>query len=434
MECIKLLAGRINISGALTFISHKMNRGIEMSSSEFSGVEFNGEGSMFQPSSVGEKIDQTVSNCADQITPSTCSCGGTKPQDDKVFVIGDKLWYDFGSLTRQLSIEDSFNQNIFSPEQLMEFLLGSKQGTLKQRGQMIDAESINWVLYQRGNPLYVIKPLGPFAEKTYKALLISFIENNDIDFNKLNISSFNDYYSNYGGTSEEFWTVEKKSDSAQQQKSKPVDEKSPNKAHQTAAPSSSESSIEDDLAFFLGENPSRASQLTFAGQIIGKTRLYNGEVVDVLKPIHRGMMSWNTAKMVDKADDFLTKEAALVLTTRLTSRIYEETLNTGKSPSDRAKNWMATHAVQLLPRMLKNKAFRSFIGLKTDSDISSIGVDSINAVPSKTQKTGGEFDVEIVLYDTNNMLRGLTTLTTVIDVSDEVPVTIAAIKPSFRRN
>ena len=61
-------------------------------------------------------------------------------------------------------------------------------------------------------------------------------------------------------------------------------------------------------------------------------------------------------------------------------------------------------------------------------------VNDVVVKPAECIRTGMEYDVEISLYDTENLLRGLTVLTTTVDVSDDVPVTTTKFRISTRRS
>jgi len=388
---------------------------------------------------------------ASQVTPAGCGCsGGTR---ETVFVIGDRLWYDFGTLIRQSSIEDNFNGPVRTPEDLLKYLLGYKRSDPpgKINGNLFDADSVYWILYQGDCPKYAIRPEGPFSAAIYKAVLTFFIENNDLANSDFLDHCLQDFFECHGGLMKPFRSPDQakpgppaspsgsvsaygahpKGETGHEAKTGPEHPLPP------SPPSESTRSFDPgvETALFFGESPTKASHLAFPGKITGKFRLLSGEMVDVINPNLRGMASWNTLNLVEVVKQFLPGKDATTFITRIASRLYEESRNDGRKPEDRAKNWAATHLIRSFTPIIQSQIFRDFLGMNSDQGkFVSAAVNDVVVKPAECIRTGMEYDVEISLYDTENFLRGLTVLTTTVDVSDDVPVTTTKFRISTRRS
>ena len=250
-DCSRLLAGRLYLPAAISALN--IDKGditvSEQESSPTSTVERNPQESLTGAASMpvrstgtavepqgtspstdscptagySETIDRVwPSSLADNVVaPSGCGCGGQGSPRQLVYVIGNRLEYDFGTRVRQESLEDNFRAGLldeqfqslqFKPN-LLRYLLGwdGQTGTghseaagaagLGARGHLFDAKSVHWVLYQDDCPVYAIAPQGPFAEVAYKELIYFFIENQGIALADYGIPAdcINQYLECHGG-------------------------------------------------------------------------------------------------------------------------------------------------------------------------------------------------------------------------------------------
>jgi len=394
------------------------------------------------------------------ITPSGCGCQSRK--GEYVYVIGTQIGYDFGTRTRQMSIQDNFfsgllppaQASVQTPDNFLRYLLGwAFEGPDARRnigGNLYDIEAVHWVLYQEGCPVYAIRPQGPFAAAAYKELLHFYIDNHSIILSDFGVryDCMQDYFNCHGGTSDPLLGAtpggtEPGVDAA----SPPVDageQKSENSPRDSAEGAMDEIDPEEAVALIFQERPNRAARIAIAGEITGEVQLSTGEVVEIINPAMRGTSSWNTARLVSLAKQVIGDDgAALMVVAKLVSRLYDEARNNGKSPEDRALNWAATTLLRSIRPLLglpvpgsrsgtlrpnENNIFQMFIGGLRDA-----AVDSITVKPSTCRQTGMEFDVEVSLFNFENVQRGVMVLEQTIDVSDVVPVTMGMIRPFTRR-
>jgi len=180
-DCRRLLAGRLNIVGALTQLTEGENMGTSDQNST-TAVE-NDQGQVTetlqpsgeQPPEVTRPYPRSIEGPTDNrairrgifvrnsvsessgITPSECGCGGGNAR--LVYALG-QLDYDFGSEARR----DSFVQNrIKDPHQPKQLLTHLKENPSQ-------ATAVVWTLTQDATPIYAIRPAGPFAAETYQRL------------------------------------------------------------------------------------------------------------------------------------------------------------------------------------------------------------------------------------------------------------------------
>lgn len=107
-----------------------------------------------------------------------CGCGQEKWSDNFVYVIG-QLGVDFVNQARQDSLQfhaegdkEGMPLPITLPINLVRYLRGwNEEGGSEHKQHMYDAKSVYWTLWQNGTPIYVVQPMGPFAEDAYRELV-----------------------------------------------------------------------------------------------------------------------------------------------------------------------------------------------------------------------------------------------------------------------
>ncbi len=398
-----------------------------------------------------------------------CGCGCASGQ--YVFVVGTQLGYDFGSRIRHMSLQDAFFSGplpeaaagIESPENLLRHLLGwsfvdEDKATQRVGGNLYDVQSVTWVLYQDGCPIYALKPQGPFADVAYKELLHFFIDNRAINLGEHGVSydCMQGYFDCHGGRSDPLLG----SDSEDRAFGAPSRNPSPaSKAAKASAEAGSTrpkprdaNDTSDDLldveaaaTIFFQESPNRASRIAIAGEITGEVELLTGDVVKVINPAMRGTSTWNTARLLSIARRATNSdEAALLVIAKLVSRLYDSVRNPGQAPEDRARNWAATTLLRSVGPLVRAKT--RLPGLTGDASpkvgnifdlliggLADAAVQDVEVERSTCTQTGMEFDVSITLFNTENVHRGLLVLEQTVDVSDVVPVTHGPIRLLNRR-
>ncbi len=141
--CPRLMAGRLDVSGAFSVLS-------------------SGAHNMTEPTTALE----TAVPETEAIAPSDCGCSSGPGTPQLVYALG-QLGYDFGTEARR----DSFLQNMgepapgatanpHDPVQLLAYLEKNPW----------EAAALNWTLNLDGTPIYALAARGPFASEVYQRL------------------------------------------------------------------------------------------------------------------------------------------------------------------------------------------------------------------------------------------------------------------------
>jgi hypothetical protein len=168
-DCQRLLAGRLNVRGAISLLQGNLTM------SEMTAAPTLAPAASDQPAEAGAPpaaapeppgAEPSVSPSA--VRPSACSCQGTGPLQ-LVYALG-QLGYDLvsearlDSLAQKLAAEagGSAAQRVlaFDPRRLLTYLEQNPW----------DAAAVEWTLSLDGTPIYAIRPGGPFAADAYQLL------------------------------------------------------------------------------------------------------------------------------------------------------------------------------------------------------------------------------------------------------------------------
>jgi hypothetical protein len=174
MDCRRFLAGRLNVEGAISFITQGKSPMSE------AGIELQTNGEPPQPPPAEPVKPQVVPVAGSSPLPRNSGESGIKPMacaacqqaagpPALVYALG-QIGYDFASEARL----DSFAQKLaalaegtgpprhraFEPPQMLAYLANHPW----------DAASLEWTLSLDGHPVYVIRPQGPFAAEIYQQL------------------------------------------------------------------------------------------------------------------------------------------------------------------------------------------------------------------------------------------------------------------------
>jgi hypothetical protein len=170
-DCRRLLAGRLNVIGAVSLLTRGVPDMSEPTTVESNAKEPNSQ-SVVAGSSAPAALP-TAPQPAASITPSTgpaggCTCkGAAAPQ--LVYALG-QIGYDFVSEARL----DSHVQAIGGPAAVpvATRVRGIPAGDLLRHLEQHPhaATSLEWTLTMHGHPVYAIRPLGPFAAAVYEHL------------------------------------------------------------------------------------------------------------------------------------------------------------------------------------------------------------------------------------------------------------------------
>jgi hypothetical protein len=494
--CDRLLAGRLNISGAIQFLTP----GVQHMSQHLSA--HNGDHAMDDRPIQAHEASSSISPACDsknastvpaagltstsmniqspggptaepaasrRVTLAECGCGCQNGVNQKVYAIG-QLGIDFVSPSRLDSLQEQntgfidVKDSIHSRDVLLRYLLGfnkdselagdfTRQGRLPPQGNLHVAESVYWVLKQGECPLYVVRPEGPFAAAAYQQLIIFLIEQSFAEYKYFEEAGIGEaclehcFYPCYGGVQQHYRDYLGKSPDL----GRPPDDQSQAGQEEPAEPRNPQGLRRDrlirDAGIVFGDE--LLPHVVIAGEITGTARLYSGETVEVVRPAMRGLQNWTTRRLFEKVenafnelDDDVSEVGTdvQVLLAAILSKLYQLVRNDGKDPCDRAKNYFATAQLLNLPTTLSNLVFLRLLGAlkpggKLDPDgLVNIAVNTLECKPAACARYGAEpYEVELSFYNFANQFMGSAVWSQMVDVSDVVPAALEAIPRLFPR-
>lgn len=384
-NCRRLLAGRLNVEGAMSQIvigGNTMSESIETQENNITQVaenlDFTPPPAQISPANVqaaisdsndlessqaieqspdtnpaissnGENpIDQKTVDSRDvsAATCETCGAGGAPLQ--LVFALG-QLGFDFGTEARRDSIMqhmgDQANPN--NPNDLLAYLETNPW----------DAAAILWTLNLDATPIYAIQAQSAFSNEIYQRL----------------------------------------------------------------------------REFLSEQTQGEVERVSIPGYLGGSARLSNGQVVPVIWPDLRGMYSWNTKALVEavcgeapsekapqKEQDGYYKKAQAVA--NFLQRVYEELRNLGAAPQERAINYAATNAFQAAA------VFKDAIQAEMDLDTIEVERSPICRPESDC------WDVKLTFFNPSKVFeQARKVYLFTVDVSDVVPVMVGTVRSWFVR-
>lgn len=421
-ECQRLLAGRLNVSGAV----QQLFKGDEANMSN-QAVLIDNEGktaagaaesaassalALVGPSSLAEDPSAarepgsgaSLASVSSAVLPS-CACQHA-PQ--LVYAIGD-LGIDFGTEARMDSIQQSADGyleggrlDMRSAPGLLRHLLGWREFvTVARPGEpppsadptvhaphVYDAKSVIWVLRQDDSPVYAIRPRGPYAEDAYLELLHFWMEQEGYPDDVVHARDGARRYSYYPALDT-------------------VDGTEPHRRRDREG---------DPLRII--------ERVAIPGTLDGTVRLYNGSVVPVIVPEMRGTRSWSMDRLIElHVSKDNTYEGERRNLERLAQRFFEEARNPGRTPEQRALNFAATQTFRSVQDL------RRKFGENVEWEL-----DSITVKRSPVCRVDSDcYDVETAFFDPANNLRSLVVLARTYDTSDTVPVLLGSDREYRKR-
>ena len=375
------LAGKLNISGALTLLTR--GNGAEELTSVVDGIKTPGcscsggltESVEFKQASAGamasntEALFPTIPNIQQNVVksfqtsvmPNQTSNFVTASQSPKelaaegqlVYTLGT-LGYDFGSEARR----DSFKQ-LMPQVDITGATVGANPHDSRQmvdylESNLSEARSLIWTLNIELTPLYAIDPKGPFAREVYEVLL-------QLLSGQIQGSDSEDY----------------------------------------------------------------VERVSIPGLLTGRTvKLFSGQVVPVIEAQStRGLYGWeintlvNAALQTVQADTVEADENTMRRTLgNFLNRVYYDLRNLGTTSQDRALNFAVTNAFQAASTFSQAVA-------------GGMELDSITVEKSPFCRLDSDcWDVKLKFFDPENSRRAKKIYRFTIDVSDLIPVTMGEVR------
>jgi cyanobactin maturation PatA/PatG family protease len=286
-----------------------------------------------------------TSNSRWRVTPSGCSCGGgaactcgANAAVQLVYALG-QLGIDFGTEARRDSIAQHMDGNPHDTGQLLSYLDRTPW----------DAMSLIWTLNVDATPIYAVRPEGAFAGEGYQRL----------------------------------------------------------------------------RQFVREQLVEGVERVSIAGVAAGSVRLLSGQVVPVVLPELRCMYSWTTAALLDTvsgpappesadADASARKRQAVG---NVLERIYHELRGLGLTSQQRAVNYAATNALNVE-------------GIIESALKEEMEFDELDVERSPICRPGSDcWDVKLTFFDPRRQLeRARMVFRFTVDVSDVCPVMVGKVR------
>lgn len=180
---------------------------------------------------------------------------------------------------------------------------------------------------------------------------------------------------------------------------------------------------------FSGQLHQGVEIVSIPGAIAGSVRLFSGQVVPLIVPSRRGIFGWATKPLIASilgvrpdagaaAERFDRRLEGL---NNFLGRIYYDLRNLGLTPQERALNFAATNAFQVM-RVMEHA---------TQGDFE---LDTINVRKSPVCRPDSDcYDIELSFYNPQNVLVANRVYRFTVDVSDVIPVTIGEVRSWSKR-
>ena len=180
------------------------------------------------------------------------------------------------------------------------------------------------------------------------------------------------------------------------------------------------------------------SRVSIPGTLTTETRrLFSGQVVPLVKAQPRGLATWNETALIDavmspvmaqQPDNDETNIRLLVR--NFLDKIYFQLRNLGQSPQDRALNYAATNAFTFASGAVLQQALLAAQKLPGPNNLYTLDTISVAKSPY-CRPTSICFDVQVTFFDPENDRRARSVYQYTVDVSDEMPVSLAPTHQFF---
>jgi hypothetical protein len=159
-DCQRLLAGRLNVKGAVSLLHQGMLTMSETIATPIPGPP---------AGQAGVNAGTSASSGPSAVQPAACSCQGAAAVPQLVYALG-QLGFDLVSEARldSLSQKMAGQTGATTAERLLAF--NSRQLLDHLERNPWDAAAVEWTLNLDGTPIYALRPGGAFAARTYDRL------------------------------------------------------------------------------------------------------------------------------------------------------------------------------------------------------------------------------------------------------------------------
>jgi hypothetical protein len=163
-DCRRLLAGRLNVNGAVTILTGSMQIMSDSTVAPIDSAPNQDHPAAAMPTALAPSGDAVLSSA---VQPSACACPTGAAQ--LVYALG-QLGYDLVSEARLDGLAQAMAgvAGASTPERVLAF--DSRRMLAHLDEHPWDAAAVEWTLSLDGTAIYAVRPQGPFAADAYKQL------------------------------------------------------------------------------------------------------------------------------------------------------------------------------------------------------------------------------------------------------------------------
>ncbi|WP_235022573.1 cyanobactin maturation protease PatG family protein [Amycolatopsis alkalitolerans] len=182
------------------------------------------------------------------------------------------------------------------------------------------------------------------------------------------------------------------------------------------------------------------SRVSIPGRLTNRTvRLFSGQIVPVVEVKSRGIHTWNEPALVRAATGEVKRDARtrgmegtiddamLEQNVRaFLDKIYYQFRNLGQLPADRALNYAGTNAFMVTQEIRSGMLSGNYVPRRTADGENLYTLDTITVTKSPYDRIDSDcWDVVVTFFDPENDRRAKVSYLFTIDVSDDLPVSLA---------
>jgi cyanobactin maturation PatA/PatG family protease len=179
------------------------------------------------------------------------------------------------------------------------------------------------------------------------------------------------------------------------------------------------------------------SRVSIPGILTNRTRrLFSGQVLPVVMVRPRGLYTWSEKALVDlvvqgvqQTDADLSDDILRQSIRNFLDKIYYQLRNLGQTSPDRALNYAATNAFIAMEVLQQGLLSAQMLGT-TEKPLYSLDTIAVSKSPY-CRMDSDCWDVQVTFFNPNNILQARSVYQFTLDVSDEMPVTLAPVHQFF---
>jgi cyanobactin maturation PatA/PatG family protease len=186
------------------------------------------------------------------------------------------------------------------------------------------------------------------------------------------------------------------------------------------------------------DNANYVARVSVPGTLTGRTvRLFSGQLVPVLTVHARGLYTWNETVLVNSLLEQINSDRAgrdlgavgenpvQLLIRAFLDKVYYQFRNLGLSGPDRALNYAATNAFELVRTLAGGFLSARLVPRRDPDDEPLYALDDITVQKSRFQRPDSDcYDVTLIFFDPTNDRQSRVAYLFTVDVTAELPVSL----------